>query len=71
VYFSDPTWENHYNIFERGGFTDLRSYPYMTPGTHVINFEGMKECLLDAPSGAVILLHACAHNPTGVDLTES
>lgn len=30
----------------------------------------MLEDLKGAPDGAIILLHACAHNPTGVDPTE-
>lgn len=28
---------------------------------------GLMEDLGSAPSGAIVLLHACAHNPTGVD----
>jgi len=68
-YFSNPTWGNHKTIFIDAGFTEAKSYRYWNEKTRGLDFEGMMEDLGAAPAGAVILLHACAHNPTGVDPT--
>lgn len=68
-YYSDPTWENHGKVFHSAGFTDGRTYRYWDPLTRKINFEGFIADLQAAPEGAVIILHACAHNPTGCDPT--
>lgn len=40
---------------------------YYDPKTCGLDLEGMLQDVNDAPSGSVFLLHACAHNPTGVD----
>lgn len=69
-YYSSPTWENHHLIFINAGFTDARTYRYWNPETRSIDFEGMCEDLKAAPENAVIILHACAHNPTGCDPTQ-
>ena len=69
VYYSNPTWGNHGLIFGRAGYTDLRQYRYWDAKTRGLDFSGMMEDLGQAPSGAVVILHACAHNPTGVDAT--
>ncbi|KAK9814421.1 hypothetical protein WJX72_005727 [[Myrmecia] bisecta] len=63
---SSPTWANHHSIFSGAGFK-LQPYRYYSPATHLLDYEGMIEDLSAAPEGAVVLLHACAHNPTGVD----
>lgn len=68
-YYSNPTWENHGLIFTNAGFTEPRQYRYWNPETRTIDFEGMLEDLKNAPKGSVIILHACAHNPTGCDPT--
>jgi aspartate/tyrosine/aromatic aminotransferase len=68
IYVPDPTWANHHAIFQRAGL-EVRKYRYYHPATRGLDFEGMKEDLAAAPEGAVVLLHACAHNPTGVDPT--
>ncbi|XP_034254523.1 aspartate aminotransferase, cytoplasmic [Thrips palmi] len=68
-YYSSPTWENHGLIFSNAGFTEPRQYRYWNPETRNIDFEGMLEDLKNAPKGSVIILHACAHNPTGCDPT--
>lgn len=68
IYTSVPTWGNHLTIFQRAGF-QLRTYPYWNEATRGLNLDGMLEALREAPEGSVILLHACAHNPTGVDPT--
>ncbi|KAL2267851.1 hypothetical protein VTJ83DRAFT_5128 [Remersonia thermophila] len=66
VYFSSPTWANHHQIFTNVGLP-IASYPYFDKATRGLDFEGMKAALRDAPEGSIVLLHACAHNPTGVD----
>jgi len=70
VYFSDPTWENHFKVFRGAGFTTIKEYRYWDPDTRAINFQGWLEDLNNAPDDAVIVLHACAHNPTGCDPSE-
>ncbi|KAJ3839824.1 aspartate amino-transferase [Lentinula raphanica] len=68
VYLSDPTWANHPAIFNNVGINPLY-YPYYDPKTIGLNFDGFLSSLKSAPSGSVFLIHACAHNPTGVDPT--
>jgi aromatic-amino-acid transaminase len=68
VWISDPSWENHRALFEGAGFT-VNVYPYYDPRTHGLDFAGMTGALEQLPSGAIVVLHACCHNPTGVDLT--
>ena len=70
VYISDPSWENHRAIFENAGFT-VDSYPYYDAATRGVDFAAMKSCLNTLPSGSIIVLHACCHNPTGADLNEA
>ncbi|XP_049848150.1 uncharacterized protein LOC126311233 [Schistocerca gregaria] len=70
VYISNPTWVNHKNIFNTLGIK-VRTYRYWNAKTFSINFEGMKQDLRDAPDGCLVVLHACAHNPTGTDPTQS
>jgi len=70
VWVSDPTWGNHNTIFAMAGLT-VKTYPYWDASTKSLNLEGMLGALKnDAKTGSMILLHACAHNPTGVDPTE-
>src|SRR5438874_2851203 len=69
VWISDPSWENHRQLFEAAGFT-VRHYPYYDPKTKGLNFRGMLDGLNRLPAGAIVVLHACCHNPTGADLTE-
>ena len=68
VLISDPSWENHRALFEGAGF-NVEQYPYYDPATHGVNFAGMLAALNAAPAGTVVVLHACCHNPTGVDMT--
>lgn len=67
VWVSDPTWENHRFIFERAGFT-VNTYPYYDEVTGGLKFEAMLSAIDALPAKSVVLLHACCHNPTGVDL---
>ncbi|KAG2496504.1 hypothetical protein HYH03_005329 [Edaphochlamys debaryana] len=66
VYISEPTWANHFNIWRDAGVA-FEKYRYYKPETRGLDFEGLMEDIKNAPSGSVFLLHACAHNPTGVD----
>ncbi|CAG5136005.1 unnamed protein product, partial [Candidula unifasciata] len=70
VYVSNPTWENHRGVFKSAGFTQFREYRYWNKEMKDLDFSGMCEDLLSAPPNSVIILHAVAHNPTGVDLTQ-
>jgi aromatic-amino-acid transaminase len=67
VWISEPSWENHRQLFEAAGFT-VKSYPYYDPRTHGLNFAGMLGALNQLAAGSIVVLHACCHNPTGVDL---
>jgi len=69
VYYSDPTWGNHITIIEKAGLSH-KKYPYFEPTTKGLNFEGMYKAIEAAKPGSIVLLHVCAHNPTGVDPTE-
>ena len=70
LWISDPSWENHRAIFEYAGYR-VSTYPYYDPETHGVRFDAMMETLETIPSRSVLLLHACCHNPTGVDLKEA
>src|SRR5690606_35356788 len=66
VFISDPSWENHRALFERAGFK-VGTYAYYDAATHGLNFEGMLAALRAMPAQSIVVLHACCHNPTGVD----
>jgi len=68
AWISDPSWENHRALLEYAGFK-VNEYPYYDATTHGLRFDDMLACLSKLPEGAVVVLHACCHNPTGVDLT--
>jgi len=70
VYVSSPTWGNHNLIFKHAGYTNIRSYKYWDQETKSLDFSGWCEDLNNAPAKSVIILHACAHNPTGMDPTK-
>jgi len=68
IYIPSPTWGNHIAIFKEAGM-DVRRYRYYNSKTNRLDYDGLIEDLKDAPEGSVILLHGCAHNPTGCDPT--
>jgi len=68
VWVSDPTWDNHRAMFEGAGFT-VSTYPYYDAATGGLKFAEMLAALKALPEQSIVLLHACCHNPTGVDLT--
>jgi aromatic-amino-acid transaminase len=67
IWISDPSWENHQALFDYAGFK-VQTYPYYDPATHGVRFDAMMDTLRKLPAGAIAVLHACCHNPTGVDL---
>jgi len=69
AYLPNPTWPNHKNIWQDAGLP-LKEYKYYDPKTKGLDYNGLTEDLKSLPEGSIILLHACAHNPTGVDPTD-
>lgn len=69
AYISNPTWGNHKNIFSDAG-VEWKEYRYFDPSTVGLDFSGMMEDIKAAPGGSVVVLHGCAHNPTGCDPTK-
>ncbi|KAL8054307.1 hypothetical protein ABFX02_05G128900 [Erythranthe guttata] len=68
ILIPQPTWGNHPKVFGLAGLS-VKTYRYYDPSTRGLDFQGLMEDLGSAPSGAIVLFHACAHNPTGVDPT--
>ncbi|MBA2413448.1 MAG: aminotransferase class I/II-fold pyridoxal phosphate-dependent enzyme, partial [Burkholderiaceae bacterium] len=67
VAISDPTWDNHRGVFESAGFT-VTTYPYYDAQTHDSRFDAMLTAFRAMAPRTIVVLHACCHNPTGVDL---
>lgn len=70
IWISDPSWENHRALFENAGFT-VQAYPYYHAPTNGLDFDSMLTTLSRLPAGDVVVLHACCHNPTGIDLSDA
>lgn len=68
LWVSDPTWDNHRAMFEGAGIA-VSTYPYYDAATGGLKFDAMLDALGGLPPRSVVLLHACCHNPTGVDLS--
>lgn len=66
LFLSEPSWSNHKKLFAKAGF-QIDSYPYLERKRCMLDFENMCAGIKKMPQGSVILLHACCHNPTGVD----
>ncbi|XP_029523935.2 aspartate aminotransferase, mitochondrial [Oncorhynchus nerka] len=66
VYLPKPSWGNHTPIFRDAGM-QLKAYTYYDPKTCGFDFQGALNDISKIPEKSVIMLHACAHNPTGVD----
>lgn len=69
IYVPDPTWGNHIAIFKNSGLTPTY-YPYYDPRTKSVDFSKFLHAVQSADERSIFLLHACAHNPTGCDLTK-
>ncbi|MBL4764639.1 MAG: aspartate/tyrosine/aromatic aminotransferase [Colwellia sp.] len=68
IWVSNPTWANHTAVFEAAGLT-VKTYPYYDYENKTLDFDGMLAQLKEVSSDDVVLLHACCHNPSGMDLT--
>jgi len=68
IWVSNPTWANHNAVFEAAGLT-IKTYPYYDYENKTLDFEGMLAQLKQVSADDVVLLHACCHNPSGMDLT--
>jgi len=66
LWVSEPTWANHKGIFGAAGL-DIKTYPYYDQANACLDFDAMVAALGDVPATDVVLLHACCHNPTGMD----
>ena len=69
VWVTTPTWANHISLFEAAGLT-VKEYPYYDYENKGLLFDEMIDSLKQVPKGDVVLLHACCHNPSGMDLNE-
>lgn len=67
VWVTTPTWANHISLFEAAGLT-VKEYPYYDYENKGLLFDEMIDSLKQVPKGDVVLLHACCHNPSGMDL---
>ncbi|WP_299792228.1 amino acid aminotransferase [uncultured Shewanella sp.] len=70
IWVSDPTWANHTGLFEAAGIT-VKTYPYYDYDAKSLKFDEMKAALATVGPDDVVLLHACCHNPSGMDLTQT
>ena len=68
IWLSVPTWPNHPNVFTAAGIP-MKTYPYFDAAGNCLALDEMLEALGQAPAGDVVVLHACCHNPTGIDPT--
>ena len=67
IYLPNPTWPNHLNIMKQAGLVP-EYYPYYNSVKKSFDFESMLKFINDAPNATIFLLHACAHNPTGLKI---
>ncbi|GMW03917.1 MAG: aromatic amino acid aminotransferase [Candidatus Hydrogenedentota bacterium] len=70
VWLSDPTWPNHPNVFTAAGLP-IKTYPYYDAAQQGLKLDALFDALKAVPKGDVVLLHACCHNPTGIDPTSA
>jgi len=68
IYLPNPSWANHKAIFS-DCYLNVKTYSYYNKETIGLDIDGLLRDIKDAPSGSIFLLHACAHNPTGIDPT--
>ncbi len=67
IWVSDPTWANHAQLFGAAGLT-VKTYPYYDYDNKTLKFDEMLASLSHVQADDVVLLHACCHNPSGMDL---
>jgi len=69
IWVSNPTWANHTGLFQAAGL-NVKTYPYYDYETKALDFDGMLNALKEISSDDAVLLHACCHNPSGMDLSQ-
>jgi len=69
IWVSNPTWANHQGVFTAAGLT-VKTYPYYDYENKCLDFDGMLNALKQIPKEDAVLLHACCHNPSGMDLNK-
>jgi aspartate aminotransferase len=66
LWLSEPTWANHPQIFQAAGLP-IKTYPYFDRQHNALMLDQLLDQLRSLGRSDVVLLHACCHNPTGVD----
>jgi len=69
IWVSNPTWANHQGVFTAAGLT-VKTYPYYDYENNTLDFDGMLKALKQVSKDDAVLLHACCHNPSGMDLNK-
>ena len=69
IWVSNPTWANHQGVFTAAGLT-VKTYPYYDYENNSLDFDGMLAALKQVSKDDAVLLHACCHNPSGMDLNK-
>lgn len=69
IWVSNPTWANHEGVFTAAGL-NVKTYPYYDYDNKCLDFEGMLNALKDVAKDDAVLVHACCHNPSGMDLNQ-
>jgi len=69
IWVSNPTWANHKGVFEAAGLI-VKTYPYYDYENNCLDFPAMLEAFKQIPKEDAVLLHACCHNPSGMDLNK-
>jgi aspartate aminotransferase len=69
IWVSNPTWANHQGVFTAAGL-QVKTYPYYDYENKCLDFAGMLEALKQVPADDAVLIHACCHNPSGMDLNQ-
>ncbi len=67
IWVSNPTWANHAGVFTAAGL-QVKTYPYYDYDNKCLDFDAMLATLKEVPADDAVLLHACCHNPSGMDL---
>ncbi len=69
IWVSNPTWANHQGVFTAAGL-NVKTYPYYDYENNGLDFDGMLAALKQVSKDDAVLLHACCHNPSGMDLNK-
>ncbi len=70
IWISQPTWPNHPALFEAAGL-HVKSFPYLDATKTGLDLTSLLDTLREqGKAGELVCLHACCHNPTGIDPSE-